>query len=231
MAYYITGDCHGDFDSILSFFQSHPTNSEDVMILLGDAGFNYYLNKKDLREKELFREIPATLFCIHGNHEQRPYLIETYKEKEWKGGTVYYEEEFPNLLFAKDGEIYDLDGKKAIVLGGAYSVDKFYRLQRGYAWFPDEQPSDDIKAYAEQQLDRCGWKVDYVFSHTCPLKYEPTDLFLDFIDQSKVDKSTEQWLSGIEEKLEYGKWYFGHFHGNRVYDQAEMLYEEIKVLG
>lgn len=31
---------------------------------------------------------------------------------------------------------------KTIVIGGAYSVDKFYRLSKGYNWFEDEQPSD-----------------------------------------------------------------------------------------
>ena len=41
--------------------------------------------------------------------------------KNWHDGVVYYEPEFPNILFAKDGEIYDFDGKKALVIGGAYS--------------------------------------------------------------------------------------------------------------
>lgn len=67
--------------------------------------------------------------------------------KEWKGGIVYYEEEYPNILFAKDGEIYDLDGERAMIIGGAYSVDKDYRLMVGEPWFPDEQPSVKIKTY------------------------------------------------------------------------------------
>lgn len=41
---------------------------------------------------------------------------------------------------------------KTIVIGGAYSVDKFYRLSKGYNWFEDEQPSDEIKAYVESNL-------------------------------------------------------------------------------
>ena len=41
------------------------------------------------------------------------------------------EPEFPSLLFAKDGEIYDLDGCRAVAIGGACSVDKFYRLSGG----------------------------------------------------------------------------------------------------
>ena len=37
-----------------------------------------------------------------------------------------------------------------------------------------------------------NWQVDVVFSHTCPLKYEPVEVFLPGIDQSTVDKSTEE---------------------------------------
>ena len=53
----------------------------------------------------------------------------------------------------------------------------------------------------ESQLDKRGWKVDVVLSHTTPLKYEPVEVFLLGIDQSKVDKSTEKWLDGIEDRL------------------------------
>ena len=51
---------------------------------------------------------------------------------------VYYEEEFPSILFAKDGEVYNLNGLKTIVMGGAYSIDKAYRLAYGYGWWEDE---------------------------------------------------------------------------------------------
>ena len=150
--------------------------------------------------------MPITLFCIHGNHEQRPYTISSYKEKEWHEGIVYYEEEFSSILFAKDGEIFDLDGKKTIVLGGAYSIDKYFRLLRGYPWWSDEQPSMEIKQYAEQRLEEHNWKIDIVLSHTGPLKFEPREMFLEGIDQSRVDKSTEIWLDYIENKLSYKKW-------------------------
>lgn len=56
-------------------------------------------------------------------------------------------------------------------------------------------------------------------------------MFLDFIDQTKVDKTTERWLSDIEAKLAYKKWYFGHYHENREYIDAVMLFEEIRELG
>ena len=231
MSYFLTGDCHGDFKRIDIFSKSHKTSIEDIMIILGDVGLNYDLGKKDKRRKRLLSKLQITYLCIHGNHEERPCNIPSYKEKEWKGGIIYYEEEYPNILFAKDGEIYDLDGKKAMAIGGAYSVDKDYRLMTGQPWYPDEQPSATIKAYVEEQLTKKNWTIDYVFSHTCPLKYEPTDLFMNFLNQNKVDKSTEEWLTQIEQKTDYKKWYFGHYHGNRRYTNAELLYEEIKELG
>ena len=141
------------------------------------------------------------------------------------------EESYPNILFAKDGEVYSFGDKKGIAIGGAYSVDKHYRLLTGRPWFESEQPTEEIKQYVEIKLTETNWQVDYVFSHTCPFVYEPTDLFLDFINQAEVDKSTEEWLSELERKLDYERWYFGHFHDNREYRRAEMLYEKIIELG
>lgn len=69
--------------------------------------------------------------------------------------------------------------------GGAYSVDKYYyRLNAGYGWRADEQASDEIKRFVEQQ------KPDVILFHTCPFKYEPTEAFLPFVDRSRVDSST-----------------------------------------
>lgn len=147
----------------------------------------------------------------------------------WRGGMVYYEEEFPDLLFAKDGEVFDLDGKKAIVMGGAYSVDKMIRLMYGYGWWPDEQPSEEIKRDVERKLDELGWKMDVVLSHTTLLKYEPVEVFLKGIDLSKVDKSTEEWLDGIEARLEYEKWYCGHYHTEKKIDRVEIMFENYDV--
>lgn len=231
MRYFITGDCHGNFHKIEWFCTYNMPKEPCTMILLGDVALNYHRDYIDNERKKLLSEYPITFLAIHGNHEERPSNIFTYKQKEWHGGIVYYEEKYPTLLFAKDGEIYDLEGKKAIAIGGAYSIDKEYRLATGLNWFADEQPSPEIKKYVEAQLEKHNWKVDYVFSHTTALKYEPTDLFLDCYDQSRVDKSTEKWLSELEKKLTYEKWWFGHYHGNREYANACMLFEEIKELG
>lgn len=132
--------------------RTHDLTDNDTVILLGDVGANYYGGWKDKRFKKTFTFVTPTFLCIHGNHEMRPASLDTYIEKEWNGGTVWYEREYPNLLFAKDGEIYTIEGLRHIAIGGAYSVDKYYRLMRGFGWWQDEQPSDEIKEYVESQL-------------------------------------------------------------------------------
>lgn len=275
MSVYITGDTHGDLTRIEEFILKFGCTKDDIIAIMGDVGINYYGKENEKSAKKKYNEFGPTLFCIQGNHEERPYNFASYKMKKWNGGIVYYEEEFPNLIFAKDGEVYNLNGQQVLVLGGAYSVDKWYRIIRTYinfrfilseqlteteyenallfirgqkadtngkirkslervyasfpqgicSWFKDEQPSDEIKDFVAKQLDKIK-SVDAVFSHTCPTKYTPTEMFLSSIDQDSVDHSTENWLDEIENKLDYKKWYCGHWHTNKKIDKMIFLFED-----
>lgn len=111
------------------------------------------------------------------------------------------------------------------MIGGAFSVDKFFRLEHGVNWFEDEEPTEEIKCYVEKQLDKCGWTVDVVLSHTAPIKYEPKERFIPEIDQNLIDKKTEKWLGEIEEKLTYKDWYCGHYHTVKKEGRVNFLFE------
>ena len=52
MATYLTGDTHGNFLRVDTFCRAMETTKSDTIIILGDAGFNYYLNDRDTRAKE-----------------------------------------------------------------------------------------------------------------------------------------------------------------------------------
>jgi 3-oxoacid CoA-transferase subunit A len=227
--FFITGDTHGDFRKVFAFCDIVGTNVDDVLVILGDVGLNYFKGRRDEELKGLVSELPATLFCLHGNHEIRPENL-NYAKKNWNGGTVWWEERFPNILFGIDGEIYDMFDRKCIVIGGAYSVNKDLLVKEGYGWWPDEQPSDEIKARVEQKLETVDWKVDVVLTHTCPMKYQPREARLDSVDQARVDSSTEIWLDGIEEKSEYKNWFCGHYHVDKLVDNVRFVCNDFLTL-
>lgn len=231
--YLITGDTHGKASARLSEIQENIPDYEPkntAIIILGDAGFNFWLNKTDKIEKEKASAFGYTIYCVRGNHEERPEnmpnMIEEYDSEVQ--GIVYYERDFPNIKYFKDYGFYVINGYTFYVISGAYSVDKYYALQTNKPWFKDEQLSNREKYVVEQMLRHN--KVDFVISHTCPHSWMPTDLFLSTIDQAFVDKSTEIWLDELKEEFEWKYWLFGHFHGNRVIRKSDekfvyMLYQ------
>ncbi len=223
---YFTGDIHGSPNNIIRFCKRTKLTREDVIVILGDVGANYCGDFRDDLMKESLAKLKPTILCIHGNHEQRPWNIQGYQQKVWQGGIVWYQPEYPNLLFAQDGDIFIMNGIHYLVIGGAYSVDKYHRLLRGYGWWEDEQPSEEIKAYVEQQI--VDHRVDVVLSHTCPFKYEPVEMFLPMVDQSSVDATTEKWLDDIEERLNYRAWYCGHWHADKRIDRMHFLFHHVE---
>ena len=227
--FYITGDTHRNFWRINLFCTQNKITKDDVLIILGDAGINYEPRYKDAELKEKLSKLPITFFCVHGNHEMRPFSLGKYTERAWNGGIAYIEAEFPSLVFAKDGEYYNLGGKSCLALGGAYSVDKHWRTP-DKDWWADEQPSNEIKGYAEKQLALHNWQADAVLSHTCPYRYIPRETFIKDVDQSMVDDSTERWLGDIEKRLNYNAWYCGHWHIQKTVKKLQFMYENIKIL-
>lgn len=225
MAVYVTGDTHGFFDRLFGF----PFEENDTLIVLGDAGINVDGGARDRTFKlDVTEHIKCNVFCIHGNHEQRPSELDCYQLVDYCGGKAWVDPEFPRLIFAKDGESYDIENRNFFVIGGAYSVDKYYRLKRGWMWFENEQPSEEIKKYVEDNLERRNYCVDVILTHTSPFDYRPTHLFLECVDQSTVDSSTEEWLQSIENKLNYNEWLFGHYHGDeQISPNIRMLYHDV----
>ena len=130
-------------------------------------------------------------------------------------GDVYVQPEHPNIKYLLDGGgVYNFGGFNCLTVPSAYSVDKFYRLQNDWKWFPFEQLCESEQKDLETiAFDR---HFDFVLSHTCPLDWEPNDLFLGMIDQSTVDKSMEIWLNKFKDMFTWDAWCFGHYHADRI---------------
>lgn len=226
---FIKGDCHGSFRFLPYFCENYQTTVEDTLIILGDAGINFYLDNRDKQLKEFIAKQPVTLFCVHGNHEERPENIKTYKAAYYEkySCNCWYEEEYPNILFPFNGAAA-INGKKFFIIGGAYSIDKEYRLMSGSPWFESEQLNEFEKTSILKTLDIEN-SFDYILTHTAPLNYEPTYLFLDFVDQNTVDKSMEIFLQEVYNKISFKRWYFGHYHDSKdLEDNFTILYQKIR---
>lgn len=206
--------------------------AETAVIVLGDFGANYYKTKHDWKTKHQAAKFGYTIYALRGNHEDRACNMEKpiYVIDEFVNGMVCYEEEFPNIRYFMDCVAeYEIMGKKILCIPGAYSVDKWYRLQNDFHWFADEQLTAEEMSHAEKEF--AGKYYDFVFSHTAPLDWEPRDLFLNCIDQSKVDKTMEVWMNKFKEMFNWKCWCFGHYHADRVErPYVEQFYVEVEDL-
>lgn len=231
----ITGDCHGRVEGRMASIKDTMPEydpSETAVIILGDVGFNYYKTKHDWKTKHRAAKFGYTIYCLRGNHEDRAVFS---KDNEviydnFVHGYVYQEKEFPNIKYFSDEVAeYEIMGKKILCIPGAYSVDKWYRLQNDWHWFSMEQLTATEMETAEEEFS--GKYYDFVFSHTAPIDWEPTDLFLNMIDQSKVDKTMELWLSKFKEMFLWKCWCFGHYHADRLErPYVEQFYIEVEDL-
>lgn len=237
MKWYLTGDVHRNYQNRFKYYSwQHDSNS--ALIVLGDLGFNYLLDERDRVWKQRFcNKYDFQLYAVRGNHEERPQNIpgmQLVYDNNVKG-YVYWEPDYPNIHYFRDFGEYEINGYKILVLGGAYSVDKYWRIQtktkeNGWCgWFPEEQLNDTEKT-AAANLSK-GKSYDFVLSHTCPISWEPTDLFLPIVDQSTVDKTMELWLEEIKSSFSWKVWLFGHYHADRFErPHVEQFYEKTDTL-
>lgn len=243
---YITGDTHSDFKRFTE--DQFPIQSEmtknDYVIICGDFGGVWTFEEESSREKEVLDWLNnknfTTLF-VDGNHENFTRLYNDYPVEEWHGGKVHKIRD--SVLHLMRGEIFDIDSKKFFAFGGAKSHDiqdgilnldeeeriyeyrkrgAYFRI-RDFSWWDLELPTKEEMENGINNLEKVNYKVDYVVSHCCPTNIQA----LLGGGSYKKDYLTD-YLQEISEKLEFKKWYFGHYHDYRqVNSQFVLLYEDI----
>lgn len=231
--FWITGDTHGAVVSRLNtpLYVDNFIPEENAFIILGDSGLNYYLNNKDQRHKVEVENKGVYIYCVRGNHEARPKNVpnmELVYDNE-VNGEVWIEKDFPHIRYFRDWGTYNINGLQTLVVGGAYSVDKHYRIANNFKWFENEQLDVEEMWACKNAIKNKHF--DLVLTHTCPLSFQPTDLFLGFIDQSTVDNSMEVWMEELANSITWKIWLFGHYHADRIeLPHVEQFYTEIEPL-
>lgn len=215
---YLTGDTHGMIEigklsrANLAVERVEPGEG-DFVIILGDFGLVFAADGQSAEERWWLKwldEKPWTTLFIDGNHENFARL-NALPEEEWRGGRVHRVSE--SVLHLMRAQIFEIDGRSFFTMGGAASHDRQFRKE-GRSWWPEELPSEEELARADAALDGCGRRVDYVLTHCAPTlvqgRINPTFL---------PDRLTE-YLQHVRDTTAFHRWYFGHYHVDREYDDG-----------
>jgi len=169
--------------------------------------------------REWISNKPWTTFCVLGNHENYD-MIEQLPTTTFGGEEVYQVSK--SVFYAKTGRIYDLCGKKCLVINGADSRDKEWRTPH-ISWWEQEQITDDEVRFAKENLKKVGNSVDFVFSHT-----GGTNVcnYLGF----KATPSDER-LQQVLDTTIYQKHFCSHYHEDMVTPTTRILYDDIIMIG
>ena len=145
MKIYVTGDFHRDINDLKFRCDLHNVQSGDLVLVCGDDCLNYTSERMDKVVKQMISEWGIEFLFINGNHQRKPETItNVYHTAIWNNGIIYQDDDFPLLHFAKDGEIYTIDNKTIAVCGGAYSVDKYFRIFEAMRLNPWLWTNEDI---------------------------------------------------------------------------------------
>lgn len=231
---YVTGDYHGGLDGAKLHPRLFPEGArltrDDYVVICGDFGMLWTGSNNELAQLEWLAAQPWTTLFVDGNHECFSFY-EDQGEELWHGGRVNRFADYPSIVHLMRGQVFELEGSRVFTMGGATSTDRAWRVP-GLSWFPEELPCAAEYEEAERNLERAGWEVDYVLTHTCSSSLLPRALYPDPGWQTPEIDELTQFLAFLEERLRYRRWYFGHFHKDRDVDERHtVLYQKVVRLG
>ena len=231
MTILVTGDIHGEHSirklSSKKMKSIEPDlTKEDYLIITGDFGL-IWDGKQSSRERWWLNWLdkkPWTTLFVDGNHENHERL-DNWETCIWNGGKVHMITD--SVIHLMRGQVFNLQGKKFLTMGGAASHDIEYRVP-GRSWWEQEIPSAEERNEAACNLDKHGWKVDYVITHDAPTTIANK---LIYTHDRSTDDFTD-WLERIAGKLEFNQWFFGHHHQDTELSDGKFqaMYHDIAVI-
>lgn len=236
---YVLGDLHGELHRLTAnrFPNGAKLTRDDYVIVCGDFGGVWDGSPRERKWLNILEEEPFTTLFIDGNHENHA-MLNALPVSEWNGGRVH--EVRPHILHLMRGQMFRLDGMTFFTMGGAASHDiedgildpkapdyteqlmymrytnAMFRVL-GKSWWPEEMPSDEEYAEAERNLDKAGWRVDYVLTHCAP-----TSIVRQLGRQDEVNCLTD-FLQTVKRRCEFDCWFMGHYHMDTVLDEKFVI--------
>lgn len=171
----VAGDTHGDLVHLQYLIDVARKQKCDRVFVVGDFGYWAHLRWGIEFLDKLDRHANITnmpVYFIDGNHDKTSHILANYDSPECtdKEGFLLVRS---YVRYAKRGHRWTWDGVKFIALGGAYSVDKDWRVKQdtaegkpGNSWFPEEEMTDQEM---EAIFSADATQVDVIMAHDKPL--------------------------------------------------------------
>lgn len=242
---YLTGDTHTkNKERVIDLLRENMTfshlNNEDkveYLIVLGDCGI---LWSEDKQEEDI--KILEEALCLYeriigkkliflflaGNHENFDLLEKCEREKRFGSevGVVGH-----NIFHLLTGEVYTIEEKTFAIFGGAFSIDKDYRIE-GLDWWSQEIPSYETCEKFLEKINKID-SIDYFLTHTT------SNLDLTYFDMypftgKKTDPVAEFLkIFNLVNDKKFKHHYFGHFHMDKTVEatNSTCLYTKILKVG
>lgn len=106
-------------------------------------------------------------------------------------------------------------------MGGAASHDKHLRKENK-TWWAREMPSKEEYEIAMDNLERYNYKIDYIITHCCPSSV------LSQISPYYQTDEMGKFFQMVKEDIEYKRWFFGHYHEDKAYNNKDVcVYDNI----
>ena len=176
-----------------------------AFVILGDADL---INRKTLKELDGSN----IYYCIRGL-DKKPKYIEELEPiyDEAVDGMVWVSDEYPNIGFLEDGEVYNFNGVRTLVLGGGTNPNTKVELSVRNK----DLNLDTSLSNPENILKRLKGKgVDLVLSYTAKIK--------------DLNGPTEEWVDKILREVKWNYWVIGRFKDDvDISDRIMYINEDI----
>lgn len=189
----MAGDIHGNTEHALALLQVAARQDCARMFVLGDFGaWEHTVGGKQYFDvvDRAARKLRVQVYFLDGNHDKSSLVREMYGGKTDDDGFLVCRK---NIRYAPRGHRWVWDGTSFVAFGGAYSVDKLWRLAKEALrernaqrhrlfgstrermtaetlWFPEEEMTDDE---FEELLAQDDSPVDVLLSHDKPAAADP----------------------------------------------------------
>lgn len=235
---FVTGDVHGNMHELAERLEAARVPQGSAVVLAGDVGIAYgnpHLTRRGTWRHDTERidhleaicdEMGLTAIVMRGNHDVRycrdirDELFGDFEPVCDENGSYLRTYRAPHVLFASDrGGAYRIGGRDTLLIPGAYSIDKAYRLYNGWPWEAEEQLDNDELARLEGMAQHIPF--DVVVSHTCPKSWQDVMPDLLIPGLTGVDHTMERRLDDILAAVletspdNHPRWLFGHYHDDR----------------